>query len=205
MVWKVYFYIPNLIGYTRIILSLICFQWAFSNYLLCAALYFTSFILDAIDGHVARALNQTSQLGAVLDMITDRFSTTILCVVLAMMYRPYLTIFNFLIALDISSHYFHMYSALLIQRKSHKDVDETKNPLLRIYYKSRKVMGVLCFGNEAFFVALYIYHFNKHLLVEYAVLAAFLPMFFKQLMNLIQLISACQTLVKVDMKMIKSF
>ena len=40
--------------------------------------YGISCLLDAADGHAARALGQTSKFGAVLDMVTDR------CVVLSM-------------------------------------------------------------------------------------------------------------------------
>lgn len=34
--------------------------------------YCVSCLLDAFDGHAARALGQTSKFGAVLDMVTDR-------------------------------------------------------------------------------------------------------------------------------------
>lgn len=38
----------------------------------CTIAYGISCLLDAADGHAARALNQTSKFGAVLDMVTDR-------------------------------------------------------------------------------------------------------------------------------------
>lgn len=38
----------------------------------CTLLYTVSCLLDAVDGHAARALGQTSKFGAVLDMVTDR-------------------------------------------------------------------------------------------------------------------------------------
>lgn len=38
----------------------------------CTLLYGVSCLLDAVDGYAARALNQTSKFGAVLDMVTDR-------------------------------------------------------------------------------------------------------------------------------------
>ncbi len=37
-------------------------------------LYFLSFVCDELDGRFARMLNQTSTLGAVLDMVTDRWA-----------------------------------------------------------------------------------------------------------------------------------
>jgi CDP-diacylglycerol--inositol 3-phosphatidyltransferase len=38
----------------------------------CILFYFLSFVCDELDGRFARMLNQTSTLGAVLDMVTDR-------------------------------------------------------------------------------------------------------------------------------------
>ena len=38
----------------------------------CTFTYVVSCLLDAVDGHAARALGQTSRLGAILDMVTDR-------------------------------------------------------------------------------------------------------------------------------------
>lgn len=37
----------------------------------CTVLYCVSCLLDAFDGMAARALNQSTQFGAVLDMVTD--------------------------------------------------------------------------------------------------------------------------------------
>ncbi|KAL0215301.1 hypothetical protein P9112_007485 [Eukaryota sp. TZLM1-RC] len=196
--YKVYFYVPNIIGYARIILSLICFKWTFTNWRLCAALYFISFLLDGVDGFVARALGQSSQLGAVLDMITDRFSTSCLCVALAILYPTYLIHFNVLIALDISSHYFHMNCSLLLGSTSHKQVQASKNRLLRFYYSKRWFMSILCLGNELFFVLAYVYRWFSHPLVLVLLKIVAVPMVVKQFMNVIQMVSACQTLTKFD-------
>ena len=38
----------------------------------CTWAYVVSCLLDAVDGQAARALQQTSKFGAVLDMVTDR-------------------------------------------------------------------------------------------------------------------------------------
>lgn len=38
----------------------------------CTVAYVISCLLDAVDGQAARALGQTSKLGAILDMVTDR-------------------------------------------------------------------------------------------------------------------------------------
>lgn len=39
----------------------------------CVPLYMMSAFLDVADGYAARAFNQSSRFGAVLDMVTDRY------------------------------------------------------------------------------------------------------------------------------------
>lgn len=51
----------------------------------CTLAYGISCLLDAADGHAARALKQTSKFGAVLDMVTDR------CVFLEIHVRGYIS------------------------------------------------------------------------------------------------------------------
>lgn len=51
-----------------------------------------------------------TKFGAVLDMVTDRSTTAGLVVHLAQVYPPSWTLaWQLLIALDLSSHYMHMY------------------------------------------------------------------------------------------------
>ncbi len=77
----VFLYIPNLIGYSRVLFSLLSFvlmifapqhqnQWSTA-----IILYIASFTLDLFDGMAARKFNQCSDFGGLLDMITDRCST----------------------------------------------------------------------------------------------------------------------------------
>lgn len=59
-------------GYARVILAAIALNYMPSNPWYCTVLYGFSCLLDAVDGHAARMLGQTSRYGAALDMITDR-------------------------------------------------------------------------------------------------------------------------------------
>nr|GLL47572.1 CDP-diacylglycerol--inositol 3-phosphatidyltransferase 1-like [Ipomoea trifida] len=68
---NVYLYIPNIIGYIRILLNCIAFAVCFVDKKLFSFLYFISFVCDALDGWFARKFNQVSTFGAVLDMVTD--------------------------------------------------------------------------------------------------------------------------------------
>ncbi len=97
-----------LLGYARIILAILSFIHV-SRPFLFLPLYSLSCLLDAVDGHAARLLDQCSRLGAVLDMVTDRSSTAGLTAYLGHIYPEYMAVFLVLIGLDLSSHYMHMY------------------------------------------------------------------------------------------------
>ncbi|KAL6080406.1 CDP-diacylglycerol--inositol 3-phosphatidyltransferase, variant 2 [Balamuthia mandrillaris] len=209
MVSPVYFFVPNLIGYVRVALACIAFYVSFTDYKLFFVCYGLSEILDAIDGHAARAFGQSSKFGAVLDMVTDRCATTCLLMVLSFFYRDHILYFTAVVALDIASHYAHLYSSLARRLASHKAIDQTANPLLRIYYTNRAALGALCFGNEAFFLLLYVAHFESGLslfffnnqemtLVRVLTMVVAPLMLAKQLMNVIQLKQAATDLAKLD-------
>jgi CDP-diacylglycerol--inositol 3-phosphatidyltransferase len=69
----VFLYIPNLIGYLRIILALLSLALLPTSPQRAIFLYFTSCLLDAADGYAARYFGQSSGFGGVLDMVTDRY------------------------------------------------------------------------------------------------------------------------------------
>lgn len=69
---NVFLFVPNLIGYARIILAALALTYMPEHPRYCTLLYGLSCLLDAVDGQAARALGQTSKFGAVLDMVTDR-------------------------------------------------------------------------------------------------------------------------------------
>ena len=81
----VFFYFANIIDYFRLILLIAAFV-LFKQPILCVFLYAFSAILDLFDGMAARHFNQTSRLGASLDMITDRISTTGMLFILSNLY-----------------------------------------------------------------------------------------------------------------------
>lgn len=65
-----------MIGYFRLALILISWKFALTDPYIFTALFATSYLLDAVDGNVARLLGQTSYYGAQLDILVDRFSTS---------------------------------------------------------------------------------------------------------------------------------
>uniref|UniRef100_A0A7M5WIK1 CDP-diacylglycerol--inositol 3-phosphatidyltransferase n=1 Tax=Clytia hemisphaerica TaxID=252671 RepID=A0A7M5WIK1_9CNID len=136
MTENVYLFVPNLIGYARIILMFVSFYYMATDVWTATITYLLSQFLDAFDGHAARALNQCTKFGAVLDMVTDRCSTMGLLIVLASFYPKYQFFFIFVTVLDIASHWVQVYSNLSLGQ-SHKAVKESGNWFLRLYYTSR--------------------------------------------------------------------
>jgi CDP-diacylglycerol--inositol 3-phosphatidyltransferase len=191
--------VPNLIGYGRVLCSLLSFLIYDTHPVLFLVLYTSSFLLDAVDGEAARKFNQTSRFGAVLDMVTDRFSTAALVTLLSHFYNSKIYIMGFVLLniLDFVSHWIRMYSTLVANVASHKDTRVIKNPLLRIYYGNRMVMAVLCLGNELFYIFLYALHFFEMspLFVTAAWIFLIPTWGFKQLMNVIQLVDSSEAVV----------
>uniref|UniRef100_A0A8C6THW4 CDP-diacylglycerol--inositol 3-phosphatidyltransferase n=1 Tax=Neogobius melanostomus TaxID=47308 RepID=A0A8C6THW4_9GOBI len=163
-------FVPNLIGYARVVLALICFfllpccPWPA---IFC---YLLNVLLDEFDGHAARALNQSTKFGAMMDMLTDRCATMCLLVNLSLLYPAYTFLFQLSMCLDISSHWLHLHSSTIKGSVSHKSIDLSGNPILRVYYTSKDIptfILLLLFpacsvcdvrGNELFFCLLYLLH-----------------------------------------------
>ncbi|TBU35856.1 phosphatidylinositol synthase [Dichomitus squalens] len=152
---NVFLFVPNLIGYTRVILAALSLHYMSYHPKYCTVLYCISCLLDAVDGHAARALGQASKFGAVLDMVTDRCTTSCLLCYLTSAYPEWALAFQFLITLDFSSHYMHMNSSLITGSRSHKQVDGDVSRLLQRYYDPRTLF-VVCAGNELFYISLYL-------------------------------------------------
>ncbi|PQE17028.1 cdp-diacylglycerol-inositol 3-phosphatidyltransferase pis protein [Rutstroemia sp. NJR-2017a BBW] len=99
--------------------------------LTCTTIYSISCLLDALDGYIARYFNQSSRFGAMLDMVTDRCTTTCLLVFLSTAWPHWMIVFQALISLDLASHYMHMYTSLVMGGGgSHKVVGRERSWLL---------------------------------------------------------------------------
>lgn len=77
-------YIPNIIGYLRVALTLTSIVLMICSpalWIIAIACYVASFVGDMFDGMAARKYNQCSTFGGLIDMVTDRCSTAgLLCV-----------------------------------------------------------------------------------------------------------------------------
>lgn len=213
-------YVPNLIGYARILSALVGFlimMCAPTLWLMGILLYFLNFVGDLFDGWAARKFNQCSSFGGVLDMVTDRCSTAGLLFLLAGDYGPVDALlalpvcrisFLLLMLLDVSSHWVQMHStlALGVHHKS-AEGNEGKSFLVRWFYKYYWFFGYLCVGAEFTYMLLY-----AHLHIQVTsttlvvistglkiLLAACIPgCVMKQLVNIAQLVSSCQAIAQHD-------
>lgn len=208
----VFRYVPNLIGYSRVIFALLSLYFMKWHPKYCTFLYCLSCLLDALDGQAARRLNQTSQFGAILDMVTDRCTTSSLICYLCVAYPKYVVPFQLLVSLDLASHYMHMYATLSSGNTSHKKF-ETSFKALELYYTNNNVLFIVCAANELFFVGLYLcsfplrsapqlgYLFGLPLSFGVLMCAFTFPLwFFKQAVNVIQMIQAAVTLANSDVE-----
>lgn len=208
----IFHYIPNYIGYLRVITAVVSFQLMKEHPIYCISSYSVSCLLDALDGHAARHFKQTSRFGAVLDMVTDRCTTSSLICFLCVLYPSYVFVFQLLVSLDLASHYMHMYATLQTGGTSHKSIDKESNWLLRLYYTNRLVLFTMCFFNELFYVALYLAYFPLYDVQVFgysysifAILALIISPFylFKQSTNVIQLVRASVMLAELDVADLK--
>ncbi|XP_065584246.1 CDP-diacylglycerol--inositol 3-phosphatidyltransferase-like [Artemia franciscana] len=162
---NVFLFIPNLIGYIRVVFGIAALYVMPSQPTIAATLYLLSGILDAFDGHAARYFNQSSQFGAMLDMLTDRCMTMALLVNLATFYPSWVFAFQLSMVTDISCHWIHIHTSLLLGKRSHKCISPSENTFLRFYYTSRTFLFTMCAGNELFYAMLYLLYFTEGPLV----------------------------------------
>ena len=129
-------------------------------------------------------------------MVTDRFATAILVLILSHLYFDFRFSCMLLIILDFCSHWLRMYSTLLQGGESHKKVVGGPG-LLHLYYNNRIVLGLVCLGNELFYVFLYMQFYfpvvaipfiGEEMAIFHLLVILCAPVFLlKQVINVIQM------------------
>jgi len=152
-------------------------------------------------------------------MVTDRCTTSCLLCYLTSAYPSFALVFQFLITLDFSSHYMHMYSSLATGSRSHKLVKSDVSRILWYYYNDSRTLFFICACNEMFFVSLYLMKWihtpiSDSLPLDAVPSLAYLASFtwpqvlalvsfpiclLKNVINLVQLWKASKILVGVDL------
>lgn len=193
----VFLYAPNIVGYIRACLIVAASDFIKSAFLddslaqaakdtsanIFLVLYVINFIMDALDGFLARALGQTSKFGACLDMVLDRLGTAMLFLALVIKTRN--TFWLAPMYLDIAAHWF-----LTLASKSHKIQSD---PVLKWYYSN---LLVVCVFHEAFLIALLS---PMKASLKSLMLCCLFPGFVaKVLVNVVQLMQASKDLAKPE-------
>lgn len=158
---NIFLFVPNIIGYFRIIFALISFYYMQSDYVKATIFYGTSSLLDAFDGYAARHYNQATKFGAILDQLTDRAALLALVLNLCVLYPRYLFALQLSAVIDIASHWMYIWVGLLQGKSSHKLIDPSQSRILNIYYTSRPVLFFMCAANEVFYCSLYLLYFTS--------------------------------------------
>ncbi|KTW28941.1 hypothetical protein T552_01570 [Pneumocystis carinii B80] len=208
---NIFLFVPNLIGYFRILLAAASLKFMPYHPKYCTWLYILSCLLDAFDGMAARWLGQSTRFGAILDMVTDRCATSCLLCFLSSAYPAYTFTFQFLISIDLASHYMHVFSTLSQGSSSHKKIPDDQSWILRQYYQNNVILFVFCAANELFFVALYLLSFPPkspprlgyvfNIPLSYPVLIGIISFpicLGKQIINIVQMINAAKALADID-------
>uniref|UniRef100_UPI00358ECFBE CDP-diacylglycerol--inositol 3-phosphatidyltransferase-like isoform X2 n=1 Tax=Myxine glutinosa TaxID=7769 RepID=UPI00358ECFBE len=193
-------------GYVRIAFAVVAFCIIRDVPGTAVALYLASFFLDEFDGIAARAFNQESRFGAMLDMLTDRCATACLIVNLALLYPSATPLFQLSLSLDLASHWLHTHSSVLKSNENHKIVGGSCNWLIRMYYNSHSVMSLICTGNELFYCCLLLcYHYSgpsvpgiKMGLYPLLVVTCAPVALLKAVISLMQLLSASADITAMD-------
>lgn len=96
--WSVLFYVPNLIGYVRLLLILGTLPVCFSHPKIFCIAYTVNVLLDGVDGIAARRLGQCSKFGMWLDWQADWWILTTIWVVCASLWprNPWVIILGFM-------------------------------------------------------------------------------------------------------------
>ncbi|XP_017786390.1 PREDICTED: CDP-diacylglycerol--inositol 3-phosphatidyltransferase [Nicrophorus vespilloides] len=201
---NIFLFVPNIIGYGRIILALISFYYMPTNCAVAIFCYITSALLDAFDGHAARYFNQSTKFGAILDQLTDRCGTMCLCAVLAHFYPDYMFFFLLSMTIDIACHWIYLHTTTLQGKTSHKFIDMSENRIMHLYYTDRTTLFAMCAGNEMFYAAMYMHHFNSELTIvgiplflAIAYISAPIAIV-KSGISLLHLVVACKNLSIID-------
>ena len=132
--------LPNVLSVSRVFLiPLIILLFENGFYLSCVITYIIASLTDYLDGYFARNNNQTSDLGAVLDLLADKLFVSILLIWMTFEFQSILILISSI--LIISREISISYLRLLIVSSS-KELKEVKSNLLGKYKTAIQMIGL---------------------------------------------------------------
>ncbi|KAL5016959.1 hypothetical protein ScPMuIL_006548 [Solemya velum] len=153
---EILLYVPNIIGYFRLILLIISLVF-FHHPLWFLLFYGLSVLLDGFDGYFARRLNQVSDFGAWLDLMVDLISRGSLW---CMLYKWGYIVMMLEWTTFVCTH---------ARGKNWKVIEKEKFPTickLVMAKNFRTVWGAMAIGG-VFILPIWLYAYDTHFLHEY--------------------------------------
>ena len=126
MLIKELFYLPNILEYIRILLLM--YSIVYKNFLY----FIINYILDIVDGPIARYLNQTSDLGCFLDHFVDRLTVCIPAIILL-----YNNNYDLAIVFTVLESFTNIYFNYFVTT-SHMKHSENTSWLITKYYSNNR-------------------------------------------------------------------
>ena len=116
--------LPNILSLSRIFLSVpIIIFFSKSFYLSSFLIFIIAAITDYLDGYIARKQNQTSEIGALLDLLSDKIFVSIMLIWMTFIFDSFLIFVSTLLIIsrEIVASYLRLY---LVSKSS--SIDDVK-------------------------------------------------------------------------------
>ena len=132
--------LPNILSISRIFLVFpIIYLFEYELYFVSLGVFIVASITDYLDGYFARKSNQTSNVGALLDLLADKVFVSILLIWMTFNFESLLILISTI--LIVSREISISYLRLFIVSQS-KNMDEIKSDLIGKYKTTFQMLGL---------------------------------------------------------------
>ena len=132
--------LPNILSISRILLLIpIILFFEFGWYLFSTFVFVIAAITDFLDGYFARKKNQTSDMGALLDLLADKLFVSILLIWITFNFNNIAILISsiFIISREISISYLRLYLLSMS-----KEIKEIKSDKIGKYKTASQMIGL---------------------------------------------------------------
>ena len=192
-----FFLWPNCIEYLRIVLVMAGAWQAMRRPWLAFMLLFVAGVLDAVDGYLARRLQQESALGVALDYAVDRATTVVLAIMWVVCYPAWWQAAALILAIDILSHVLQLYLTAYRKEGSHKVLGGQQTGFIGVYYTRRSVLFAACASYDLCIGLSYLYALVQSQWVLVLCLCCLPGFLYKLAVHLVQISSSSQQLARI--------
>ena len=132
--------LPNILSISRIFLVFpIIYLFEYELYFVSLGVFIVASITDYLDGYFARKSNQTSNVGALLDLLADKVFVSILLIWMTFNFESLLILISTI--LIVSREISISYLRLFIVSQS-KNMDEIRSDLIGKYKTTFQMLGL---------------------------------------------------------------